>query len=446
MALTFATSYELTPWAASLDKNQRTVYVPELLARYVKQSIFYRMVNYQVDMAAMRTGQVVFTQRLTAPPNIATLDNRALWLPQMYTDSRQVVITCSRYGDKIQLHKYDDKITYWRENGAEGLRAIMANDLAPHMVESLDRLARNAFLSSHFKVFAGGATGFDNLAADDTYEVAIGRGLKLRMEYMPDVVTNPLMAIVSPAATYSVRADASGEWLSRNQYANPSILVNGEIGMYEDVRYVNSPLMTLWNCGTILASTYATATIAVGDGAPDPATTTVDGAWYTGQAGATHSVAVADSSSFAVGDTVTLHRVKNAAQDATHVLNGVKWDDAYNYEARVVAIPDSTHLQFAEPITVDWFEDEITGDAGKYAYVTKGRPVHAAIFLLGPNAVVGGVIQPPQTYNPAPVDDTEAVYRFSWDAYMKYQLMMTHRLMVYFYAGPIDVNGVVTNL
>ena len=41
----------------------------------------------------------------------------------------------------------DDRITYWRENGAAGLRAIMANDLAPHMVQSLDLLARNAFLS-----------------------------------------------------------------------------------------------------------------------------------------------------------------------------------------------------------------------------------------------------------------------------------------------------------
>ena len=53
---------------------------------------------------------------------------------------------------------------------------------------------------------------------------------------------------------------------------------------------------------------------------------------------------------------------------------------------------------------------------------------------------------PPQTYNPVPIDDTEAVWRFSWDAYMKYQLFMSNRMLVYFYAGPIDVNGTVTNL
>ena len=82
MTLTVHTSYELTPWAASLDKNQRTEYVPDLMARYIQQSIFYRMVNYQVDLGAMRTGQVVFTQRLTAPPNIASLDNRASGCPR----------------------------------------------------------------------------------------------------------------------------------------------------------------------------------------------------------------------------------------------------------------------------------------------------------------------------------------------------------------------------
>lgn len=99
--MTIITSYEATPWAASLDKNSHTIYVPELLARYAQQSIFYRMIGYQIDLGAYRTGQVVFTQRLTAPPNIASLDNRALWLPQMYTDSRQLTITCARYGKKL---------------------------------------------------------------------------------------------------------------------------------------------------------------------------------------------------------------------------------------------------------------------------------------------------------------------------------------------------------
>jgi len=443
MTLTYTTSYEATPWAASLDKNQRTVYVPELLETFTEQSIFYRMVDYQVDMGAMRTGSVVFTQRLKGPPNIATLDNRALWLPQLYTDSRQISISCLRYGDKIQIHKYDDRITYWRENGNEGLRAIMRGDLAPHMTQSLDRLARNAFLSATFKIFAGGATGFNNLASDDTFDVGMIRGIKLRTAYQVDSVNNPLFCITSPSAIYTIRDADTGEWLTRNQYANPSILVNGEIGEYENCRFVSSPLMTLWNCGTVINQTVITASVAVGDGAPDPDTTAVDDVWKVGQAGATHGISVTDSSGFSVGQYVTLHTVRPAANTATATYHGVVWDSAYNLERRIVAIPNGTTLQFDEPVTADWFQ---TLTDGGYGYVTYARPVHAGLFILGPRSVVCGVIQPPQTYNPAPIDDTEAIWRFSWDAYLKYQPFYTNRFIVYFFAGPVDQNGVVTTI
>jgi hypothetical protein len=98
MANTFDTEYGASPWAASLDKNQRTMYVPELLESFVAQSIFYQMVDYAINLGAMRTGEVVFTQRLRGEPYIGTLDNRALWLPNLYTDSRELHITCERHG------------------------------------------------------------------------------------------------------------------------------------------------------------------------------------------------------------------------------------------------------------------------------------------------------------------------------------------------------------
>ena len=445
MANTFDTEYSKTPWAASLDKNQRTVYVPDLMESYARQSMFYQMVDYAVDLGAMRTGEVVFTQRMHSPANIATLDNRALWLPQLFTDSRQIKITALRYGDKIQLHKYDDRITYWRENGAEGLRAIMRGDLAPHMVESLDLLARNAFLSSPFVTFAGGATGFANLATDDTFDVGtLTRGVQLGAEFDPDIINNPIFCITSPSAIHTIRSGAStSEWVDRMKYANPSILVNWEVGAYESVRFVKSPLMTLWNCGAVEHQTEIKASITIGDGAPDPATTTVDGVWETGQAGATHYITVAANTGFAVGDIVTLHTVRNATEDSTHTLDGVQWDHAKNMNCRIVAI-SSTHISFAEPILTEWYQTDLGGTV--YGYMTKARPIHAAIFVKGPRAVVCGVIAPPQTYTPAPVDDTESIWRFSWDAYLKYQRFMTNRFEVHFYAGPVSINNAVVNI
>lgn len=183
--------------------------------------------------------------------------------------------------------------------------------------------------------------------------------------------------------------------------------------------------------------------MAIGDGAQDPDAGAVDGVWKVGQAGVTHWIIVDASTGFAVGDRVTLHTVRNAAQDSTHVLNGVQWNHAYNLERRIVAV-ETGKLIFDEPITVDWYVSAVS--PGVFGYVTKARPIQAAIFIWGPRTVVAGVTQPPQTYTPAPIDDTEFIWRFSWDAFIKFQAFYTNRFLVHFFAGPVDVNGVVTNL
>ena len=183
----FDTYYGDTPWE-DFDKNQRTVYVPELLEAFRFKSLFYGLVTYGVNLRAQRTGKMVFTQVFDPEPNIASLDNRAIWLPQLYMDSRQLEITASRYGDKVQMHKYDDMITYWQEHGQAGLRNIVSQRLAPHMVQSLDLLARNAFLDKSVLMFAGGASDFESLEADDTFDLNVCRAVQLGVDYEPDPV------------------------------------------------------------------------------------------------------------------------------------------------------------------------------------------------------------------------------------------------------------------
>lgn len=443
----FTTAYGDTPWE-DFDKNQRTVYVPELLETFRHKSLFYGLVTYGVNLAAARTNRMVFTQVIDPEPNIGQLDNRAIWLPQIYLDSRSIEITCARYGDKIMLNKYDELITYWQENGQAGLRRIIRGRLAPHMVQSLDILARNAFLSKTTVMFAGGASSFGSLQSDDTFELGVVRAVHLNADYQPDPVDNPIIAITSPSAIYTIRNDDTGEFISRVKYADARRLVNYEVGEYEGVRFAKHPTMTLWNCGEVLAQTTITASINLGDGAPDPDSGStadkVDGVWMVGQSGATHYITVADTSDFEVGDLVTLHTYRPSSNGTMQVQNGVKFDHPENIVREVHAIPSSTRLVFTEPITVDYYQTDLGG--GVYGYVTKARPVHACVFIKGPRGVVSGVLQPPQTYTPPPVDDTESIYRFAWDARMKYQQMYPRRFDVYFFAGPIVKRGQVVNL
>jgi len=103
------TAYGDTPWE-DFDKNQRTVFVPELLEAFRFKSLFYGLVTYGVNLFAARTGEMQFTQVIDPEPNIATLDNRAIWLPQLYMDSRQLRITALRYGDKIMMNKFNSSL------------------------------------------------------------------------------------------------------------------------------------------------------------------------------------------------------------------------------------------------------------------------------------------------------------------------------------------------
>ena len=441
----FDTYYGDTPWV-NLDQNKKNAFAPDLLQVFRQTSLFYRLVTYGVNLRAARSGSMEFTQVLDPEPNINPLDYRQIWLPQVYFDSRKQTITCLRYGDKVMLHEYDDWLTYWREGGVDGLRNIIRNRVAPHMVASLDLLARNAHLrvQSTRAMFAGGASSFGSLNADDTFEIDVVRAVHLQAGFRADPESNPVIGLISPAATYTVTNDNTGEWVDRMKYADPSRLLNNENGTYGNVRFISHPSLVLHNCGEVLHQTTVTAAIGLGDGAPDPDTTTVDGVWATGQAGATHSITVASSSGFQVGDIVTLHTYRPSSDSTLEVANGVQFDHAKNTNWEIAAIPDGTHVQFTKPVSVDYYQTDL--GSGVYAYMTLARPVHASVFLTGPRYVVAGVLSPPRTNEPQPVDDMGSIWRVAWDAYMKYQIMYPRRAVVYFHAGPIARGVTVVNL
>lgn len=442
------TAYGDTPWE-DWDKNQRTVYVPDLLESFRHKALFYGMVSYGVNLRAQRTGTMVFSQILNPDPNTAELGTRQIWLPQVYMDSQQLEITAAYYGDKIMAHKHDDDITYWRESGSSaGLRPLIQKRLAPHMVQSLDLLARNAFLDKTTVIFEGGASDIGDIGVTDTFDLDVCRAVQLGADYQPDPTQNPIFSVTSPGAVYTVRDNDSGEFISRLKYTDGRrITMNYEIGEYEGVRFTQHPTMTLWNCGKVLKRAEITASVALGDGAPDPSTTKVEGVWKVGQDGATHYITVNDTTGFSAGDYVSVHVYKegdsstydSALDDDLKADGGCMFNDPTRIQREIYEVVDGTKLSFTKPIMTDDFQTDLGSTV--YGYVTKGRHIHAAVFVKGPRGVVSGVIQPPQTYTPAPIDDVEAIYRISWDARMKYQQMYPSRFEVYFFAAPVRKLG-----
>ena len=330
------------------------------------------------------------------------------------------------------------------------------------MVDSLDLIARNAYLSgaltSGFANYAGGKSDFATLTSTDTFDINSVLDIWLGMVYrgVADAVgasgvnsPGSIFCITSPGVIYDIQksiltGSTADEWVAVQNYANPDMILNRyEVGQYKGVRFIQDPDATLWNCGTIIFQADVTAPLNAGDGAPDPSTTKVDGAYNVGQGGATHYVQLSATPTAGVlgtnlvaGDIITLHVTKTNAYGVT---GGVDFKDSRNHVRRVISVDTvNNRITLDKPVMLD-FNTDLGG--GVYAYVTKGRHIHASLFIGAPDGVVGAVAQPPKVHTPPPVDDFESMYRFSWDAYLGLNLYNPEAFEVMFSSGTVRVKG-----
>lgn len=439
--MAFDTFYSSNPWDG-LSKNQRDWYVPELLDVYKRTSIYRPFVPVSVDLSAQRTQTMIFNLVLDYEANINPIGNRDLWIDAMTTDSMQLTVTTERHGDKVQMHKFDDMITYWKESGSAGLANIVRSRLAPSMVRKLDTLARNAFFQTHWPSYAMDSVnndGFEDIVVGDLFDLGWVDKLQLRMAThdLPGFSGQPgsMVAIVSPGTLYSIKNEAGTEWITYQQYTEEGRknLFAGEVGSYRGTRFIPTNDSILHNAGTVTKQVSITSPVSAGDGAA----TSYKG-YDIGQSGATATIQCSDfdAGEFNVNDIVTIHAVRTSAHGVT---NGVDPYDGLTFH-RVVAAVDATAntISFNKPVLHDYTTD-LGGSV--YGYITTGIDIHCSLFIAGPGAVVAGVSQPPELHTPPPVDDFVSMYRFSWDAYLKFQPFRSEWCVPVFHAGYVSMDG-----
>lgn len=306
----------------------------------------------------------------------------------------------------------------------------------------MDKLARNAFLSGHLAMY-GRSTGIDfgDITTSDTITTSLLNDITLGMAErdVPGFVNDSgapgnIFCITTPGVLRDIRHEASNSananaFIDVMKYADPKRIVAGEVGSYQGIRFIATNDACLFNNGTIIAQTTVTSAVAAGDGAPNPGTTAVYGVEYVGQPGKTHHITVADASGFAVGDKVALHT------DRTNdfgVTNGVDFrDGTLQAEMEIVAI-NGNNISFRRPSM--WaYTTDLGG--GVYAYLTKASNVHTALFVADTDGVVMGVAQPPRLHNPAPIDDLDQIFRFTYDMYLGYQVFNPYAFETLYLAG-----------
>lgn len=439
---TFDAHYPQNPWAAVTTNQRAPWYFPQLYREYARRAVWNRFVTMSFNHNGPRATELVVQSILMPHANHDPIGVRQMWLDSKYMDSFNRKISFSRYAGKLALNRYDDLVTFWTLDGVRGLERIIREGLGYMMTHTLDKLARDAFMRSPFKIFGptGNRTSFNDIAVGDTATRDLLQDMRLGMKErnVPSAVDEmgnlgeTIFCLTSPGVLLDIRREvAEGKndtFIETQRYSNPKAILNGEIGTMDHVRFIESNDAVLWNCGAIIAQAVIDAPVQFGDGAPDPETTTVDGVEYVGQPGATHSISVDDTTDINVRDRVTIHALRT---NANGVTNGVDFRDGKLDTRRVVA-KTATTLTFDRPIM-----EEFTTDlgAGVYGYVTKGRNIHSMTFLAGSDAVAMGVAEPPMIHTPPPSDDLGMMFRFSWEAYLGYNTFNKHAAEVAFVAG-----------
>jgi hypothetical protein len=442
-----------------LDKNQRVWYDPNIMDLFQNRSLFANITSYARNLGDVRATSMVVNQLLEPHANYNALATRQLWLPAMHIDSRQLEITFSHHGGKVALHEYDELVTYWKSDGRAGLRVILDRVLGRNIVDVHDFLARNALINgaltqTGYVYYAGDATDFGDLAADDVMTPDIAAQIQLGMKFRevagalnPDGSAGAVVCYTTPGVIYDLQKDP--DWVEVAKYADPARLFRYEVGSYKNVRYIESTRLMLWNCGTVEFQETITAAATAGDGAPVPASAKVDGTYMVGQssAGITNYIQLSGTpetgvlaDNVQVNDIITIHISRTSAFGVT---DGVNPFDGTLHNRRVIEVDTGNdRLVLDRPIMLDFATDL---GSGVYGYVTKGFNVHSSIFVGAPQGIVAGVAAPIRLHTPPPIDDLMSIYRYSWNDRMGYQPFAPEVFEVVFSAGSVRFKGALNH-
>ena len=449
MADVLADFYDKNP-VSVVDQDRWVHQHPEVALQFRQKAVYPPLVDWTSEPMSTGALNTRSHEIMEGDVDISSIPFTQNYVEPLAVDSRQRNYTFSRYGQVVQAHKSEGIVGQFLKSGGKDWRPLLRGVLGNSVVRVNESLARNAFLGGPkaFWTYANDATDFNSIGTNDVFDPAVINEWNLRMGYtgspiIPGDVAAAKVAIVPPGVTYDLMkalpaASANETALFRDVaiYGSQTPILNNESGKYKNVRFVQAPSnkygmneAVLYNAGLIERQHTVTAAIAIGDGAPDPETTQVDGVYYTGQKGATHYIQMESFSSghYAVNDIVSIHTTTTTDYGVT---GGVDPLHGKTIQRRVVAV-DATNnrLSFDRPIGMAYStsatltsQSSGTGAMTGYAHVSKGKHIGFILVMGSRGGVLGAVAEPLAFHEPVAIDQFNSVFRFSWDSYHGYNM------------------------
>ncbi len=231
-----------------------------------------------------------------------------------------------------------------------------------------------------------------------------------------DIAT--LVVGVTPRVVKDIRTAVGTNWHAAQEYAGSVRLFNGEIGMWNGMRFVRTNRLRLRNAGAVEHQTALAGATVPGQGAA----ATVDTVYTVGQAAATKYITVDSSTGFEVGQYITIHN---------HDLGAVVLESDGSQETRRIVAIDSggaNRIALNKPLLKPHAERRLRHP--------RGRRPHD--LTLGGPAVVYGIGEDPHLIQPPVIDDLQILQRIGWRGFLKIQMFRPEFFEVAESAGSTD--------
>jgi len=410
-------------WSHTLPAWQREYFERVLLDTVRMKSIMVPFCAVKEDFRAKDTGIMTYSEVYDIEPNYNALSEQDIWLRGAYLDSRTVTLDMAIYGDTLKFSDYSEIMTYIN-NG--DLRGLVREKIGQSVRDTLDILARNAFLTHPHKVYAGGTrANRAAIAGTDLFHPDLAELARTHLEEaeVPGVAGNHdgdgqvIACVTTPRVIHDIRTAAGSNWLEVQQYAGSAKKFTHEVGMWGGVRFVRTNRLVLPNAGALEQQTTLAAGTVPGQGAAE----TVDAVYKVGQPGSVRYVQVTSAAGFTVGMRVTIHdQAVGAAVDE---------NDGTQETRRIVAIDaGQNRLVLDKPL----LKAHNAGD-----FLTKALNIHTAIFMGGP-AVVYGIAERPTPVIPPKYDDLMMVNRYGWRGFFKFKMFRPEFIEVHETCATVD--------